>query len=71
MTKVITAVIIIRFIVGRRMGPFDRWTAEWRRRLDSIGADPFLGNKRLGRFAVHVQVSKSVGLVAGGSVLNG
>src|SRR5207247_9004837 len=35
-------VIAIRFIVGRRVGPFGRWDDRWQRMLDSIGDDPFL-----------------------------
>ena len=35
------AVLIFRFIVGTRVGPFGRWTVHWRRVLDSIVDDPF------------------------------
>ena len=35
-------VIIVRFIVGKRIGPFGTLTAPWQRVVDSIGEDPFL-----------------------------
>ena len=36
------AVLLVRLIVGRRIGPFGMSRAQWRRLLPSIGADPFL-----------------------------
>jgi hypothetical protein len=36
------AVVLVRLIVGRRIGPFGMGRAQWRRLLSSVGADPFL-----------------------------
>jgi hypothetical protein len=33
--------IIIRVSVASRVGPFDRWTPQWQRLLDSIAPEPF------------------------------
>ncbi len=33
--------ILIRFIIGTRVGPFGRWTGPWQRALDSIVSEPF------------------------------
>jgi hypothetical protein len=36
------AVLIVRLILGKYIGPFGRWNAQWRRLAASIGPDPFL-----------------------------
>jgi hypothetical protein len=34
-------VVVIRFVIGARIGPFHRWTSQWTRLLDSINSEPF------------------------------
>jgi hypothetical protein len=36
------AIVFVRLVFGRRIGPFGMWSAQWREWIRSIDADPFL-----------------------------